>query len=154
MENERRAAEVRIRAERRCGELLIEMEKTGERNSGNEPGPGRGNKGVAPPDTFSKKSLADLGVSRDQSSQWQELARIPKKDFDEEFRKPGPARTTTGILSVHRPQPPTQERIDSDCIRVWGWICNFERENEFRRPLLETLPLMTPEMQKDVGRTA
>ena len=68
---ERQACEVRIRAERKAGQLLREMEKAKA-----PPGPGRGNK-TPSDDTrpFSEtKTLKDLGISYDQSSKWQQLA--------------------------------------------------------------------------------
>ncbi len=55
-EAERRAAEIRIRAERKTGSLLKDSTKTGrpEKRS---------------PDT----TLSDMGISKDQSSKWQKL---------------------------------------------------------------------------------
>lgn len=60
------AAEVKLRAERRAGELLAITVRPGNPQLSNEPTIG----------------LADLGVTRDQSSEWQALAAIPEKDFD------------------------------------------------------------------------
>ena len=60
--SEIQCAKIRIRAERKAGQLLTGMEK----NKGGRPnGENRSN------DTT---SLADMGVSKDQSSQWQKLA--------------------------------------------------------------------------------
>jgi hypothetical protein len=44
LEAERKAVEVRIRAERRAGQLLYEMKQNGQRHNGTSPGPGRGKK--------------------------------------------------------------------------------------------------------------
>lgn len=66
------ATEIKIRAERRAGELLREMEKTGERA-------GRGQPKVMSHDT----TLPDLSISRDQSSRWQKLADIPEQEFED-----------------------------------------------------------------------
>jgi hypothetical protein len=72
---ERQAAEIRIRAERKTGQLLKETKKTGERNSVGQP------KKVSSDDrTIPSKKLADLGISNNQSSQWQKLADIPEED--------------------------------------------------------------------------
>jgi hypothetical protein len=72
------ATEIKVRAERRTGELLRETAK-----HPGFPGPGRGKKtpsscgeGVLPP------KLKELGISHDQSSDWQQLAEIPAPEFE------------------------------------------------------------------------
>ena len=69
------ATEIRMRAERRAGELLREMEK----NKGAVPGK-TGRKGQPVLDT--KPKLADLGVSKTQSSRWQKLAALDADKFE------------------------------------------------------------------------
>ena len=67
LEAERKAVEIRLRAERRCGQLLKEMEKakrgpdkiTGQRSQRET--------------TDSTPTLADLGISKNQSSRWQAM---------------------------------------------------------------------------------
>ena len=79
------AAEIRLRAERRAGELLKEMEETGQRSAGADKsaGPGRGKKPVVANDRFSKPpTLPELGITRDQSSKWQKVAAIPEEKFE------------------------------------------------------------------------
>lgn len=74
------AAEIRLRAERRCGELLKVMKETGQRDPG-----GKGK--IA---SRSATQLKDLGLTRDQSSKWQALAAVPEKKFQslmEEWRE-------------------------------------------------------------------
>lgn len=67
-ELERDAAIARVRAERRCGELLAEMEKaTGARGTGSnqyQQAEVRSSAATAP------KTLSDLGITKDQSSKW------------------------------------------------------------------------------------
>jgi ParB family chromosome partitioning protein len=69
---ERLAAEIRIRAERKCGELLAEMPKAKGGNP-NLPTPNK-TEGVA--------TLADMGISYRQSSGWQKLAAMPEEQFE------------------------------------------------------------------------
>src|SRR5262249_34030057 len=64
------ATEIRMRAERRAGELLIEMAELGERDSG------KGNRNPVLKSQAATPKLSDLGISKTQSSRWQELARI------------------------------------------------------------------------------
>lgn len=63
------------RAEIRAGELLREMAKNKGTRGDGRPKLG-GNSELPPKDTSPK--LADLGVSKTQSSRWQKLAALPK----------------------------------------------------------------------------
>lgn len=67
------ATDVRMRAEIRAGELLRAMEK----NKGAVPGK-TGAKGK--PVLDARPKLADLGVTKSQSSRWQKLAALPEQD--------------------------------------------------------------------------
>jgi hypothetical protein len=73
------AIEIRLRAERRAGELLREVEKNkGTRGQGR---PQKGGRGERPPKDATPK-LSDVGVTKDQSSKWQKLADMPEKEFE------------------------------------------------------------------------
>ena len=69
------ATDIRMRAERRAGELLAEMQK----NKGAVAGK-TGRKGQ--PVLDAKPKLSDFGVSKTQSSQWQALAALPQDKFE------------------------------------------------------------------------
>src|SRR5216684_848102 len=74
------ATEIRLRAERRAGEILKEMDKAKGRC-----GPGRGKAGsCAGPAFNTAPTLKDLGVSKTQSSKWQRLADLNPKDFEDQ----------------------------------------------------------------------
>lgn len=82
--------EIRLRAERRTGELLREIDKQhGARGVG---------KKVASSANDSTPKLRDLGISRDQSSQWQRLAAIPQSEFDRRLSKESATGLTTQRL--------------------------------------------------------
>jgi hypothetical protein len=71
-----RCAEIKIRAERRAGEILDEMKRTGQRETG---------KGDHKPkfhDGTSVPTLEVLGISKKQSFRWQSNASIPKPIFE------------------------------------------------------------------------
>ncbi len=72
LEMQRWVAEIKLRAERRAGELLIQMAASGAR----EDGPGR------PEKTSQAATLKDLGITRDQSARWQAEAGLPEADFE------------------------------------------------------------------------
>ena len=67
---------MRIRAERRAGQLLRETKENGQRQKPGQAAGGDGNSRAGRP---LMPKLSDYGISKDQSSEWQELARIPKK---------------------------------------------------------------------------
>ena len=92
------ATEIRMRAERRAGELLREMEKNkGASAGGKKDGP-RGRM-TEPRDRTPK--LSDIGVTKTQSARWQRLADMDGPVFEshvEAARK----KATAGLDGVHR----------------------------------------------------
>ena len=82
------AAEIRIRAERRLGEMLAQQKADGGLNTGvaGAAGPGRGNKNVVVADDRVSKApkLSDAGISKDLSSRAQKLAAVPEAEFEAE----------------------------------------------------------------------
>jgi len=86
------ASEIKLRAERKAGELLAEMEK---------------NKGGRPKKTTDIVSpvLADIGVTTKQSSRWQEESTVDEEVFTEwigEVKDKGDEVTQAGLLRLAR----------------------------------------------------
>jgi hypothetical protein len=74
------ATEIRLRAERRVGELLKETQRNkGARGEGR---PKKGGSSVRPPKDGTPR-LSDLGINKTQSSRWQKLADISNDQFEE-----------------------------------------------------------------------
>src|SRR5258708_10746800 len=105
-----RCAEIKLSAERRAGEILLDMEK----NKG-----ARG-KGVPCRDE-SAPTLAELGISQVQSHRWQKIASIPSRDFEgfiRERKREGQELTSASVLrlanelSRRRNGPPHEPQID------------------------------------------
>jgi hypothetical protein len=62
---------------RRAGELIAQMGKDGQRQTRGASGGGRAK--------LPQSTLHDLGITRDQSSQWQQLAGIDPKEVEKEL---------------------------------------------------------------------
>ena len=75
-----RSTEIKMRAEIRSGEILRDMEK----NQGAVPGK-TGSK--ARPVLDERKTLADFGLSKSQSSRWQQLAALPAPEQEAKIAK-------------------------------------------------------------------
>jgi hypothetical protein len=65
-----------MQAERRAGEMLIEMAEKGERDNG------KGNRNAVLKSQAGTPKLADLGITRSQSSRWQLLAKLSVEEFE------------------------------------------------------------------------
>jgi len=83
---ERKACAVRLRAERRAGELLAGMEK-------HPPGPDRSERATDLPPT-----LADMGITKGQSSRWQQLASVPPADLERALADPDAMPSTARLI--------------------------------------------------------
>lgn len=87
--------ELKVRAERRAGELLGEMDL----DKG-----GRPNKNLSQTASGLFK-LDDIGIDKDQSSRWQAIASIPKETFEYHIKGTVEAEkelTSAGLLSIAR----------------------------------------------------
>jgi hypothetical protein len=142
-EAERRACEIRLRAERKAGQLLKQAEKAKA-----APGPGRGKKGPASRvGAFrTAPTLKQLGISEKQSSNWQKLGAVPQAEFDaavDAAEKP----TTNGIIRAT--SKPKVYPVAREALWLWG------RLNDFSEMLLTKEPAavmrtMTVEMKDEV----
>jgi hypothetical protein len=85
-----RAGAPSIRASRRAGELIAEGQKKGEIAVPGDYGRGRSAKTeqMSLTTTSKPKTLPELGITRDQSSQWKELAGI-SEEFESDQRPAG-----------------------------------------------------------------
>lgn len=94
LEMQNDVAEIKLRAERRAGELLAQMPK----NEGGRPGDNQSQAATGLP-----PRLADLGIDRDQSSRWQQIARVPEPVFEQHvssFKADRQELTTASVLEV------------------------------------------------------
>lgn len=134
-EAERRACEIRLRAERKAGQLLCNMEK----NKGGDPM--KREDGVPP-------VLSDLGITRSQSSKWQQLAGVPENEFEAALGAPEKP-STAGILRANGEKP---KGMDKHALWLWGRLRDFERDGILERDPAGLRDGMTDAMQADVSR--
>ena len=131
---ERQAIEIRLRAERRTGELLIETKANGQRHNGR----GNNKKLESPAVTPNQKlespvvtpTLDDLGITKRQASDWQKMAEIPVQEFETKVKTVAETRGKTTTAAVLRdtknpdPKPDeiqaqeTAQRLQDDCRKV------------------------------------
>jgi hypothetical protein len=97
VEAERQCCEIRLRAERKAGQLLLQMEKA----KGARGNPGGRGAPIERSNETTTQTLAEVGISKDQSSQWQRLAAVPQPQF--EAATPGPADASNS-LPLMRPR--------------------------------------------------
>lgn len=95
LEVQNNVAEIKIRAERRAGELLKDMEKhVGGR-------PTKTGSNVLP--VFEEPlTLAEVGISKTQSARWQRMADIPELEFEEHIARTKAANEELTSASVRR----------------------------------------------------
>jgi hypothetical protein len=87
------AAEIRILSERKAGQLLVDMGESGQRQAKQNGRPRKVSSTTRLPTTLPK-----LGITHDQSSKWQRLARLVDDDtFEEALRR---AKDTFGELTT------------------------------------------------------
>lgn len=93
------ATEIKLRAERKVGKLLRETGKqAGAR--------GVGKKVESPRSDSTPPSLKDLGITKRESSDWQKIAAIPEKKFEEVVAAAnvdGGGLTTRALVRAARP---------------------------------------------------
>lgn len=118
LENESRAAEIRIRAERKAGQLLKAMEKA----KGGQPYQSHNVMG-----RNSQKTLKDMDITPGQSSRWQQLAEVPDDKFESgvtSWREEGRPPATSRVSKKEKPIPnEEQERaleIAQVALYFWG----------------------------------
>lgn len=97
LESQNYAAEIKLRAERRAGELLIEMAENGERASPLD------NLSKGHENPSAKPTLNDLGLTNRQSKNWQRIAALPEEKFEThiaETKAAGEELTTTKMAQL------------------------------------------------------
>ncbi len=155
-EAERKACEIRIRAERKAGELLKETRLAGKAQKQGRPNKkGRKSRPLIetsremPDPDINPVTLKDLGITKDQSSQWQQLADVPQEDFEAALAEPGKP-TSEGIVNAKKAKERPMPQVDPDALYVWGRLREFEKL--FHRDINELIAGMPETMQESCVR--
>ena len=150
---EKRAKDIRLRAERKSGDLLKEMLRNGVRAK-------RGGDRWANWNDSSLKTLKDLKITYDQSADWQKLAEVPEEMFEEELAGENPS--TAGIIARHEAAlnqaeilegAVTGPPVSSEAIWVCGRLRDF-RSDVLARDPSSVLQTMLPHMIEQIKRDA
>jgi hypothetical protein len=124
---ELRAMDVRVRASVRAGLLIAQMAKNGDRRQ-------KGKSHVAAHDMRKTPTLKDLGITRDQASQWQQLAGIKAEEIEKHLPlATGKKTSERKIIEETRPPKPKPNPVDARisalnvlALRIWGTCLHVE----------------------------
>lgn len=166
LDAEREAANVRLRAERRVGELLKDLARADHADAGRASGLARA-VNASPEDTRSiseqamatgpspyASALRDHGISRQTAHKFQALANIPTADFERALRAPERPSTKGVIARATVREPTPAPRVPDDALWLWGRLRDFERDGYFTAEPSRLLRDMTDAMRADVLRLA
>ena len=150
---ERQAAQVRIRAETRTGELLAELHKATPKDVASMGGHAKA--GNVLPATVADSSPYRQAIERANipprtAQRFQELAAVKRsqpEDYEAALDAPG-VPTTAGVLRAAN----GATRMDDESLWIWGRLRDFERNGLLQRDQREIFEGMTESMQADVRR--
>jgi hypothetical protein len=141
-------AAIRMRAERRVGQMLKETRDEGLRAMGKDNRPFQ----ESDDPTLEKPTLAKLGISKQQSSDWQKVAEVPEEQFEARLADKSKGKPTTAeFVKSTVPEPPPN-RVPDDVLYAWGRIKDFERAGLLEKDPGEVFRAMSNTMQEDVQR--
>ena len=139
VEAEDRCYQIRWRAAEKAGELLKKMEKA-KRGPDKD---GGGHSQRSENSTSEPKTLSNLGISKQQSSDWQKLATVPRDEFET-------ALATKSVRDLlDKPSP-----VSDDALLLIGTLRDFERRGYLERTPKDFMATMTDTMLEEVYRIA
>jgi hypothetical protein len=141
--NERRLQDIKVRAERRLGQLLAEGKEARQKR-------GRPKKG--PRDTISKPTLLELGVSKKKSQRMQKLGAVSQGDFEKAIRE-AEKPTLKGLVRATEPPKPEPSPASKRSVKLWNTLYMLEREYVGLDPDV-VLSSMEADVLDDVHRMA
>jgi len=125
--NEINAVKIRIRAERRVGQLLAEMSERGERATRAD-GVNRGANRHLSQAATSAPTLSELGMTRSEAKRAMDLARVPERQFEAALS--GPSPSSASVRRAGNAEPQAQAVDVRPAVHTWGTIRAFARDIE------------------------
>lgn len=144
-DNERKASEIRLRAARRCGQLIAEM-KTAQG--------ARTDLTTSAHNVPKLAQLEEADIPRRAGQNWERMAQVPEEQFVEALANPDKTPTVSNIVAL-APKPPKEKRLDNNlpgtddrALWLWGRLQDWEREGLLKTDINTLLATMRPHMQK------
>src|SRR5260363_403838 len=172
-EAEDKARKIRNRAQRRMGELLMELPRTtpeeraeranetlsrrssNDRTNVSELSERSGNDGrnVRHQSPYAA-ALEANGICERTARRYQKLAAIPEKDFEEALRNPAQKPTTAKLIreDYRASEVYESENVDEFARWLWGRALEFERKGYPSKSPANLFVALLPEMQDDMRR--
>ena len=148
-EAEVEAANVRLRAERRAGELLKELARTEPEEKGRRAHASTSALVTNSPSPYAA-ALESNGMSRQTAHRFQALANVPQETFERALNGPERPSARRIIAEVAAPKP----KVSDDALWLWGVLRDFERGDhlDLEVECSDVLASMTDAMRADVRR--
>lgn len=148
-DSERKAKEIRIRAERKVGLMMSDMGKTAPKDR--NPEKRVSVHGEPIPSEFAQ-AKESANISDSQAKRWQNLAKVSDGDFEEALNSPA-MPSTTSILAAHKkPNVTPNQPIDHRSLRLVQWAEDFTNEQAFKVDAKFLVNQMTPSMIERLKR--
>jgi hypothetical protein len=142
-EAEHEALSIRVRAERRAGELLKQLARTEPAEAGRIGGSTPEERERLP--SPYAQALADTGMSTQQASRYQRLADVPEDEFETALATPGKRPSVSQLIAEGR-----RTQVTDQSLLLWDSLRDLDRL--LQDPASEPLHRMTDEMRADVVR--
>jgi hypothetical protein len=142
VEAERQACEIRLRAERKAGQLTAKIDKLQGRR-------------LLSAEEKSATKLAVLkqnGITPKQAAQWEKLGAIPQAEFNSALKE-ADRPTTAGIIRATA-EPTKPDPVSKEALWLWGRLNDFARDGLLDRAPRAVMATMTDSMKDDVHTIA
>lgn len=169
LDAERKASDIRLRAERRAGELLSELARATKKEAGvagaakkastsNDATCYKNKQNLPAPVSVARRTidkspyaetLERSGISKQTAGRWQELAKIPEPEFEAALADPVAKPSTSRLIQKIRDPIP---QLDESARVLWGLCWAFERDKHATINLEAGVASMLPTMRADAVR--
>lgn len=154
LEAERQACNIRLRAERRVGQLLAEMTRATPQTrniQGNNQHEDSHHRGRNPQSEFAQ-ALTNNNINERAAQRYQALAAVPDAVMEAALADPtGEASASSILRSVSEPKV---KPMPNDSLWIWGLLRDMERQSYFDKNITDLLSPHTETMRADMVRLA